>query len=92
MRIPTAADIKDSGVLGEYFFSLDTMRFFQQTLRNFKTEWYNKQASVVRLYAPMKDRHGELVGTTERFVRIEGDFFDGSNLVEVKARNLPAQE
>lgn len=83
MKIPTVTDIKDSGVLGPYFFSRDTMRFFRQTMRSFKTEWHDKQEQIVRLYAPMKDSTGERVGTTERLLKIEGDFFNGSNLVEV---------
>ena len=85
MRIPTATDIKDSGVLGQYFFSRDTMYFFRQTMRSFKTEWHDKQERIVRLYAPMKDSLGERVGMTERFLKIEGDFFNGSNLKEVSA-------
>jgi len=85
MRIPTALDIKDSGVLGQHYFSRDTMRFFGQTMRSFKTEWHDKQERIVRLYAPMRASTGELVGMTERLFKIEGDFFNGSNLVEVTA-------
>ena len=85
MRKPTAYDIKNSGVLGQYFFSPDTMIFFRQTMRSFKTDWHNKPERIVRLYAPMIDSTGTRVGTTERLLKIEGDFFDGANLVEVTA-------
>lgn len=80
--MPTAKDIKDSGVLGPLFFCPDTMRFFGQTMRSFKTEWHDKEERIVRIYAPTRDNTGALVGTTERLLKIEGDFFNGSNLSE----------
>ena len=70
MKKPTPADIKRAGVLGEFFFSPDTLRFFGQTMRSFKTEWWHRNSGVVRLHAPVTDSDGQHVGTTERFVRI----------------------
>ena len=73
MKKPTPTDIKRAGVLGEFFFSPDTLRFFGQTMRSFKTEWWDRDSGVVRLHAPVRDSDGQLVGTTERFVRIVDD-------------------
>jgi len=70
MQKPTITNIKQSGVLGEYFFSRDTLRFFGQTMSSFKTEWYDKDKGIVRVYAPMRDHTGQRMGTTERFVDI----------------------
>jgi hypothetical protein len=70
MKKPTPTDIKRAGVLGEFFFSPDTLRFFGQTMRSFKTEWWHRDSGVVRLHAPVRDSDGQLVGTTERFVRV----------------------
>jgi hypothetical protein len=70
MKKPTPTDIKRAGVLGEFFFSPDTLRFFGQTMRSFKTEWWDRDSGVVRVHAPVRDSDGLLVGTTERFVRI----------------------
>ena len=70
MQKPTITNIKQSGVLGEYFFSRDTLRFFGQTMSSFKTDWHNKDKGIVRIYAPMRDHTGERMGTTERFVDI----------------------
>ena len=73
MQKPTITQIKQSGVLGEYFFSRDTLRFFGQTMSSFKTDWQDKDNGIVRLYAPIINYSGENVGTTERFVQIECD-------------------
>ena len=70
MQKPTITNIKQSGVLGEHFFSRDTLRFFGQTMSSFKTDWHNKDKGIVRIYAPMRDHRGERMGTTERFVDI----------------------
>tara|TARA_R110000850_G_scaffold196242_2_gene322665 strand:- start:559 stop:822 length:264 start_codon:yes stop_codon:yes gene_type:complete len=72
MQKPTITQIKQSGVLGEYFFSRDTLRFFGQTMSSFKTDWQDKDSGIVRLYAPMFIG-GDNVGTTERFVKIKCD-------------------
>ena len=70
MKKPTVTNIKQSGVLGEHFFSRDTLRFFGQTMSSFKTDWHNKDQGIVRIYAPMRDHTGQRMGTTERFVDI----------------------
>ena len=72
MQKPTITQIKQSGVLGEYFFSRDTLRFFGQTMSSFKTDWHDINNGIIRLYAPMII-DGDNVGTTERFVQIECD-------------------
>lgn len=72
MQKPTITNIKQSGVLGEYFFSRDTLRFFGQTMSSFKTDWHDINKGIIRLYAPMII-NGDNVGTTERFVQIECD-------------------
>ena len=73
MQKPTITQIKQSGVLGEYFFSRDTLRFFGQTMSSFKTDWQDKDNGIVRLYAPMIDYLGDNVGTTERFLQVESN-------------------
>jgi len=73
MQKPTITQIKQSGVLGQYFFSRDTLRFFGQTMSSFKTDWQDKDNGIVRLYAPMIDYLGENVGTTERFLQVESN-------------------
>jgi len=72
MQKPTITQIKQSGVLGEYFFSRDTLRFFGQTMSSFKTDWQDKDNGIVRLYAPMF-MGGDNVGTTERFLQVESN-------------------
>jgi hypothetical protein len=71
MQKPTISNIKQSGVLGEHFFSRDTLRFFGQTMSSFKTEWYDKDQGILRLYAPMRDHTGERMGTTVRYLKIK---------------------
>ena len=78
MKKPTIFEIKQSGVLGEYFFSRDTLRFFGQTMASFKVDWHNKDDSIVRIYAPVRDYTGQRMGTTERFI-------DVVNWIEVAA-------
>ena len=75
---PTVQSIRESLALGPYFFSKDTLKFFGQTMRSFKVEWYDKEKSIVRLFAPMKS-NGEHMGITERFV----DVSDTANFKEV---------
>ena len=70
MKKPTSAQIKQSGVLGEYFFSRKTLRFFGQTMSSFKTEWHDKAKGIIRVYAPRVIYDGS-VGVTERFVKID---------------------
>tara|TARA_B110000444_G_scaffold234369_1_gene244611 strand:- start:371 stop:607 length:237 start_codon:yes stop_codon:yes gene_type:complete len=69
MKKPTVSDIREAGILGAYFFSKDTMRFFGQTMRSFKTEWNDKEKAIVRLFAP-SFQDGKLMGTTERLIDV----------------------
>jgi hypothetical protein len=46
MKKPTVTQIKDSGVLGEYFFSRDTLKFFNQSVSSFTTAWFDRDNSV----------------------------------------------
>ena len=78
MKKPTIYEIKQSGVLGEYFFSRDTLRFFGQTMASFKVDWQNKNQGIVRVYATIRNSRGQPMGETERFVDI-------NNWVEVEA-------
>jgi hypothetical protein len=80
MNKPTVTQIKDSGVLGEYFFSRDTLKFFNQSVSSFTTAWIDRDANVVCLYAPVRDSTGAKVGTTKRYIKVNGD-----NLTEVTA-------
>lgn len=48
-----------------YFFSRKTLKFFNQTMRDFKLK---KQADGrVKIQAPMKDHAGNYVGKTVRY-------------------------
>jgi hypothetical protein len=70
MKKPTIYEIKQSGVLGEYFFRRDTLRFFGQIMSNFNTDWHNKDKGIVRIYATRRDSHGQKIGITERFIDV----------------------
>ena len=72
MKKPTPSDIKYSEVLGEYFFTRNTMKFFGQTMSDFKTEWSDKEKLIVRLYAPMR-MDGKTIGETERFIDVSNE-------------------
>jgi hypothetical protein len=80
MKKPTVTQIKESGVLGKYFFSRDTLKFFNQSLSDFTTAWIHMDAGIICLYAPVKDSTGAKVGTTKRLIKVDGD-----NLAEVIA-------
>lgn len=77
MKKPTIYEIKQSGVLGEYFFDRASLRFFGQTMASFKIDWHNKGKGIVRVYATIRDSRGQKMGETERFV-------DVNNWVQVK--------
>jgi len=70
MRKPTPQDIRETGALGGYFFSDDTLRYWGQTMRSFKTEWHNKEKNIVRLFAPSYDSKGTQMHTTSRLIDI----------------------
>ena len=59
--IPSPQDIRRSGILGAYFFSDETLRFWGQSMRSFKTEWHDKNKDIVRLFAPSYDNEGRNV-------------------------------
>jgi hypothetical protein len=73
MKKPTVTQIKESGVLGEYFFSRDTLKFFNQSVSSFTTAWIHRDAGILCLYAPVKDSTGTKVGTTKRYIKVNGD-------------------
>lgn len=70
MRKPTPAQIKQAGVLGPYFFSADTLRFFGQNMASFSTKWHDRDAGVVQLSASIHDFTGQHMGITERYVQV----------------------
>ena len=72
MKKPTPSDIKYSEVLGKYFFTRSSMKFFGQTMSDFKTEWSDKEKLIVRLYAPMR-MDGKTIGETERFIDVSNE-------------------
>ena len=48
-----------------YFFSRDTLKFFHQTMRDFKV--YKQKDGRFFITAPMRDHSGKVVGHTERY-------------------------
>ena len=72
MKKPTPSDIKYSEVLGEYFFTRSSMRFFGQTMSDFKTEWSDKEKAIIRIYAPSR-MDGRIIGETERFIDVSSE-------------------
>lgn len=73
MRKPTVTQIKQSGILGEHFFSPATMEFFGQKMSSFTTQWLNKRTGVVLLSAPLPGHSGYVVYMTRRYVRVCAD-------------------
>jgi len=78
MKKPTPKQIKESGVLGYYFFRRSTMRFHGQRMTDFKTEWACREQGIVRLYAPCRDWRGGKTLLTERWVKVDGDRIRGT--------------
>lgn len=60
----TIYEIKNRVTNAPYFFNRDTMRFFNQKMRDFRV--YKLDNGNYRIAAPMRDHRGEIVGTTER--------------------------
>ena len=60
----TIYDIKYRLLDAPYFFSRTTMKFFHQTLKDFKV--YKLNETTYKITAPMKDWNGNIVGETER--------------------------
>tara|TARA_R110000868_G_scaffold356822_2_gene618280 strand:- start:186 stop:431 length:246 start_codon:yes stop_codon:yes gene_type:complete len=70
MKMPTIGEIKDSGVLGEHFFSPATMEFFGQKMSSFELRWYDKDYKIIELRAKRWSSRGTPAGLTERFLQI----------------------
>ncbi len=73
MRKPTVTQIKQSGILGEHFFTRSTLKFHRQTMASFSTQWLNKRTGVVLLSAPSPGESGYVVYMTRRYVRVCAD-------------------
>ena len=87
IKKPTPTEIKESEVLGQYFFSRDTMRDQGQRMKDFKTEWACIARGIVRLYAPKQGRFlpssPMMYGTTERFIKVTCDYDNGFDGLEL---------
>ena len=73
MRKPTVLQIKQSGILGEHFFTRATLKFHKQTMASFTTQWLNKRTGVVLLSAPLAGESGNVIFMTRRYVRVCAD-------------------
>lgn len=81
IKKPTPTEIKESEVLGQYFFSRDTMKCHGQRMKDFKTEWACIARGIVRLYAPKP------YGQTERFIKVTCDYDNGFDGLELTQRH-----
>jgi hypothetical protein len=54
-----------------YFFSRNTMKFFNQTMRSFSVKKQSDGRYLIT--APMKDHTGKLVGETKRYFNPENN-------------------
>jgi hypothetical protein len=68
MRKPTIYEIKErTKITAPYFFSKDTMKFFNQALKDFKVERVGEK-DIFKISAPSYDRYtGKLMGVTTRY-------------------------
>lgn len=57
--------IKDNVVNEPYFFSEDTMNFFNQKLKDFKVK--HIEEDIYKVSAPMRNHNGEVMGKTVRY-------------------------
>ena len=85
IKKPTPTEIKESEVLGEFFFSRDTMKCHGQRMKDFKTEWYDIARGIIRLYAPLP--YGINHTTTERFIKVTCDYDNGFDGLELTQRH-----
>jgi len=60
----TIYDIKYRVENAPYFFDRKSMKFFNQTLKDFKV--HKLSDGNFRLFAPMKNNQGKVMGNTER--------------------------
>tara|TARA_R100001460_G_scaffold58869_1_gene98683 strand:- start:1351 stop:1584 length:234 start_codon:yes stop_codon:yes gene_type:complete len=66
MKKPTIYEIKRlTEKSAPYFFSRNTMRFFNQTLRDFKV--FSKHEGKYTITAPRYDNQGKYTGETVRY-------------------------
>ena len=99
MKKPIPSDIKQSQVLGEFFFSRKSMKFFNQTMSDFKTVWRDKDNGILELYAngsftlsnPVARLYQEntefrVSGKSSRFIKVydNGEFELISTRIEYK--------
>jgi transcription elongation factor GreA-like protein len=74
MKKLTIYDVKYRVKNAPYFFDRKSMKFFNQTLKDFKIE-KTENENIFYLYAFMKDRNGKIIGKTERlFDTIKNEF------------------
>ncbi len=64
MKTLTIYDIKYRLLDEPYFFTRKTMKFFNQTLKDFKV--YKLADDKYKIIAPMKDSNNKTVGQTKR--------------------------
>ena len=69
----TIYEIKNRVENAPYFFSRGAMKFFNQTLKDFKV--YKLENGNFRLFAPMKNNQGKVMGLTERIFNPETNKF-----------------
>lgn len=63
----TIYEIKRRAVSTGNFFDRDTMKFFHQTLKDFRVEKSCKYPGTYYFHAHMRDMEGRIVGETERW-------------------------
>lgn len=64
MKRLTIYDIKYRVENAPYFFDRKTMKFFNQTLKDFRV--YKLDNNTYKITAPMKDSRGKIMGETKR--------------------------
>ena len=65
MKKLTIYDIKElTAETAPYFFKRDTMKFFGQTLKDYRVHMF---PPYYRISAPMRDHSGKIVGQTVRY-------------------------
>jgi hypothetical protein len=62
----------------------DTLKFFNQSLSSFTTAWFDRDNSIVCLYAPVRDSTGTKVGTTKRLIKVNGDNLNGGDSMNIE--------
>ena len=70
----TIYDIKYRVENAPYFFTRKSMKFFNQTLKDFRV--YKLNDNKYQLIAPMKDYKGSLIGYTKRVFNANNNKFE----------------